>query len=104
MKLTATTYLERIDEIISMVNEGKLPVQMAVLAESLRTARPDDSPRPEPGAAADYMTSAEIRDRLAEVCDLSLNEIAEVMTALGYRIHVDIFSGAQWAMKEPHAD
>ena len=104
MKLTATTYLERINEIISMVNEGKQPVQMAVLAESLRTARPDDSPQSESDAAADYMTSAEIRDRLAEVCDLSLNEIAEVMTALGYRIHVDIFSGAQWAMKEPHAD
>ena len=103
MKLNSTSYIARIDEIINMVNEGKQPVQMAVLAESLRTARPDDSPQSE-SDAADYMTSAEIRDRLAEVCDLSLNEIAEVMTALGYRIHVDIFSGAQWAMKEPHAD
>lgn len=100
MKLTATTYEERINEIINRVNEGKLPVQMGLLADSLRTARPDDSPQDVPAPGHDLMTSAEIRDRLAEVCDLELNQVAEVMTALGYRLYHPAFTGALWAMKE----
>lgn len=104
MKLTATDYIARVDEIISMATEGKLPVQVGILAGSLRNLRPDDNPQADPAPGHEYMTSAEIRDRLAEVCDLELNEIAEVMTALGYRIHVAPFTGAQWAIKDPGAD
>ena len=104
MKLTATTYEDRINEIISQVNEGKLPVQMGLLADSLRTARPDDSPQDVPAPSHDLMTSAEIRDRLAEVCDLELNEIAGVMTALGYHVYITPFNDAQWAIKDKEAD
>lgn len=104
MKLTATDYIARVDEITNLVNERKLPVQAGILAGSLRNLRPDDNPQVDPAPGHEYMTSAEIRDRLAEVCDLELNEIAEVMTALGYRIHHTTFTGAQWAIKEAPAD
>lgn len=96
MKLTATTYLERINEIEDMVNEGKLPAQMGILAASLSNHRPDPNPEPD----SEKLSSADIRDRLALVCDLSLNEVAEVMTALGYRVYVDPISGAEWAVRE----
>lgn len=104
MKLTATDYIARVDEIISMATEGKLPVQVGILAGSLRNLRPDDNPQADPAPGHEYMTSAEIRDRLGEVCDLELNEIAEVMTALDYRLYHNIFTGAQWAIKDPGAD
>lgn len=104
MKLTATDYIARVDEITNLVNEGKQPVQIRILAESLRNLRPDDNPQADPAPGHEYMTSSEIRDRLAEVCDLELNEIAEVMTALGYRLYHNIFTGAQWAIKEAPAD
>lgn len=100
MKLTATDYIARVDEITNLAKEGKLPVQIRILAESLRNLRPDDNPQADPTPGHEYMTSAEIRDRLAEVCDLELNQVAEVMTALGYRLYHPAFSGAQWAMKE----
>ena len=96
MELKATTYTERINEIVNLVNEGKLPVQLGVLAASLANDRPDPNPDPD----SEKLSSADIRDRLAQVCDLSLNEIAEVMTALGYRVYVNPISGAGWAIKE----
>lgn len=104
MKLTATDYIARVDEIISMATEGKLPVQVGILAGSLRNLRPDDNPQADPAPGHEFMSSSDIRDRLAEVCDLELNEIAEVMTALGYRVYITPFNDAQWAIKDKEAD
>lgn len=104
MKLTATDYIARVDEITNLAKEGKLPVQIRILAESLRNLRPDDNPQSDPAPGHEYMTSSEIRDRLGEVCDLELNEIAGVMTALGYRVYITPFNDAQWAIKDKEAD
>lgn len=100
MELKATTYTEKINEIVNLVNEGKLPVQMGVLAASLVNDRPDPNPDPD----SENLSSAELRNRVGEMCDISLNEVAEVMMALGYSLFIDPISGPLWAITGKQAD
>ena len=96
MKLNAVTYHSRIDEIIEKVNAGELPAQMGVLADGLRNT----IPAMKAGPSEENRTSVDIRNIFSDACSLTLNEVAEVMIALGYKVWFDPFDGPQWCVDD----
>lgn len=88
-------YLERLRKVIERdASAAHLPALAPVLAMFLEEFRPGD-PTAENG---DNMTSLDIVYSLEDTCNLTVNDVTQVMLFMGYRLHVGEYRGHEWAM------
>lgn len=66
-----------------------------LVSDYLRGYQPTD----QPGKGVIMRTSSDIQSDLADMDDLSVSEIAEAMTALGYRAHFSESGSHGWLLK-----
>lgn len=66
-----------------------------LISDYLRGYRPTD----EPGKGVIMRTSSEIQNDLADMDDLSISEVSDAMTALGYRAHFSDSGAHGWMMR-----
>ena len=76
------------------VTQKIFPRPAAVVAMFAGNFMPSDPP----AASGDNMTSLEIVTALEDTCQLSVTDVALVMTYLGFRLHVNEYRGHEWAM------
>ncbi|WP_289763998.1 hypothetical protein [uncultured Duncaniella sp.] len=89
------TYEEKITAAINEPEKHNLPDLTPVVAMFLKEFTPILPPVNSP----QNRDSAEIATALEQICSLSLNDIAKVMTWLGYRLCPDDYGQLLWAMK-----
>lgn len=94
--MTRYEYLVRVQQVIDRAaGTEHLPDTapiVAMFAENYMPLLPT-------GASPDNMTSYEIVERLEDACQLTVTDVALVMTYLGYRLHVNAYRGHEWAME-----
>ena len=100
MKLTNFDYRHRIEELVELAVNGTISPQMGVVAQGLMTS----TPAPEAVFSEANMSSDDLVALFAPLCDISNNEVAEVMLALGYKVYLDPLDGPMWAFAETKAD
>ena len=93
--MTRAEYLSRVDDVIRRKGDAEnLPATAPVVAMFAGNFMPSD-----PSAASgDNMTSLEIVAALEDTCQLSVTDVALVMTYLGFRLHVNEYRGHEWSM------
>ena len=101
MKLLSVTYKDKINEIVEAERDGMVSPQAAVLAMGLEQTAPAEVA----GPSSANESSLNIARLFAPICSLDVNEVAEVMLALGYKIWLDPFDGPVWCLKpsEPYS-
>ena len=93
--LKEMTYEERILAAIEAPADYQLPPVAPVVAMFAQDFRPVLPP----AAGGDNMTSYEIVQTLEDTAGMTTQEVALVMTFLGYRLHVNDYKGHEWAMR-----
>lgn len=94
--MTRNEYLARVQQVIDRAEGTEhlpdtAPI-VAMFAENFMPLLPVD-------ASTDNMTSYEIVERLEDTCQLTVKEVALVMTYLGFRLYVNDYRGHEWAME-----
>lgn len=93
--MTRQEFLAKVQAVITRTeNADQLPDTAPIVAMFAENYMPLNPPE----ASADNMTSYEIVELLEDTCRLSVNEVAVVMTFLGFRLFVNENRGYEWAM------
>lgn len=91
------TYQDKINGIINgkIEVEGVSPDKAAIIAQALAKYEPIVPP----AACGDNATSYEIAELLSDITTLQTTEVGSVMIRLGYHLHLNIYKGYEWSMR-----
>lgn len=88
------TYKEKIAAAINEPEKHNLPELAPIVAMFLK----DFTPLLPPEHSSENRDSDDIVRALEQICSLSVNDVAKVMTWLGYRLSPDEYGQLLWAM------
>lgn len=91
------SYQDKINGIINgkIEVEGVSPEKAAIIAQALAKYEPIVPP----AACGDNATSYEIAELLSDITTLQTTEVGSVMIRLGYHLHLNIYKGYEWSMR-----
>ena len=91
------SYQDKINGIINgkIEVEGVSPDKAAIIAQALAKYEPIVPP----AACGDNATSYEIAELLSDITTLQTTEVGSVMIRLGYHLHLNIYKGYEWSMR-----